>query len=236
MWRLHLQSDSSLWRGWRISFEMDNISFRFTSKIFIFFYMIVGFWHFKNTFSYNLFQIFKWLDFRLDKQLNYDDMTDTFLYLQEKQVDFDENKIFDQSMNLIRFIEKKREEEDLQFFKKSCNDKICIFFSANRDECSYSEILKIAKFFFAIPGHNANCERSFSLIKSQWTDERNQLSVSTVRSLISIKMNFKSYSCVEFYNYLMDPKNSELLRLIANSEKYCKKWTVILLLNLPNRV
>jgi hypothetical protein len=43
---------------------------------------------------------------------------------------------------------------------------------ALKQEC-FSELLIIAEFFLAIPSHNANTERVFSLMKSQWTKERN---------------------------------------------------------------
>lgn len=123
-------------------------------------------------------------------------------------------------MNLVRFVDKKRQDKDADFFAKPCNDKICAFFAANNDPSAYSEILKIAKYYFAIPGHNANCERAFSLIKSQWTDERNRMSVQTARALVTIKTNFKNFTCVEFHKYLLRPENVNLLRSIGDSKKY----------------
>ena len=136
-------------------------------------------------------------------------------------MDFDETKLFDQTMNLVRFVKKKQDEKDIDFFQKNGNDKICDFFHANEGNFeTFSEISKIVNFFFAIPGHNANCERIFSLIKSQWTDERNRLLVATVRDLVIIKFNFKSFTCSQFYKYLLKPENSRLLRKIGDSSKY----------------
>ena len=42
-------------------------------------------------------------------------------------MDFDESKLFDQTMNLVRFVKKKQDEKDIDFFQKNCNDKICNF-------------------------------------------------------------------------------------------------------------
>lgn len=175
--------------------------------------------HIENISS--VFQIFQWLDFQRNVPFTYDSIEKSVKYLKEKGVVFDETKLFDQTMNLVRFIEQKQKENDL-FFKECCNDKICQFFLANKYNIdTYSEILKIAEFFFSIPGHNANCERIFSLVKSQWTDERNRLSVKTVRDLVSIKFNFNKLNCKQFYEYLLKPENLKLLRNISASNKYC---------------
>lgn len=97
---------------------------------------------------------------------------------------------------------------------------MCQFLASNSCTESFTEILKIASYFFSIPGHNANCERIFSLIEAQWTKERNRLSVETVRDIVSVKFNFKKISCSEFYKYLLRPENSKLLRQIGDSRKY----------------
>lgn len=65
--------------------------------------------------------------------------------------------------------------------------------------------------------HNAHVERVFSLIKTHWTDERNSLSIDTVKSIIQCVLNYKM-SCIEFYNYIKGEK--ELLQKTKTSEKY----------------
>jgi len=45
------------------------------------------------------------------------------------------------------------------------------FNSCKNNDC-FTELLKIAEFFFAIPSHSANIERMFSVMQSQWTTER----------------------------------------------------------------
>lgn len=93
-------------------------------------------------------------------------------------------------------------------------------FSTNSNIAAYSEILKIAQYFLSIPAHNANCERIFSLINTQWSDERNRLSVDSVRHLVTVQFNCKKYSCEQFHKYLLRPENVSLLRQISSSEKY----------------
>lgn len=84
----------------------------------------------------------------------------------------------------------------------------------------YSELLKIAEFVFALPSHNANVERVFSLMQSQWTKERNQLSVESLKGILFVQYNFKDTSCKDFHAYLLS--NKKLLGKISFTAKY--RW------------
>ncbi|XP_060865471.1 cyclin-dependent kinase 9-like [Metopolophium dirhodum] len=81
----------------------------------------------------------------------------------------------------------------------------------------HSELLKIAQYVFAIPAHNANVERVFSLMEIQWTDERNRLQLDTVESIIMCKYNYKK-TCSEFYEYVKTQPS--LLTSVKSSKKY----------------
>jgi len=81
----------------------------------------------------------------------------------------------------------------------------------------HSEFLKIAQYVFAIPAHNANVERVFSLMEIQWNDERNRLQVDTVESIIICKYSYKK-TCSEFYEYVKTQPS--LLTSVKSSKKY----------------
>jgi len=81
----------------------------------------------------------------------------------------------------------------------------------------HSELLKIVLYVFAIPAHNANVERVFSLTEIQWTDERNRLQVDTVESIIMCKYNYKK-TCSEFYECVKT--HPSLLTSVKSSKKY----------------
>lgn len=81
----------------------------------------------------------------------------------------------------------------------------------------HSELLKIAQYVFAIPVHNANVERVFSLMEIQWTDEQNRLQFDTVESIIMCKYNYKK-TCSEFYEYVKT--QPYLLTSVKSSMKY----------------
>lgn len=66
----------------------------------------------------------------------------------------------------------------------------------------HSELLKIAQYVFAIPAHNANVERVFSLMEIQWTDERNRLQLDTVESIIIIKRLVPNFTSMLKHSHL----------------------------------
>ena len=113
-------------------------------------------------------QVFEWLDFKPEKDLKYQSVEETVLFLVTKNFEIDENKLFHPVMNLNNFL--KGKSNNVEYFEKSCNSKICDFFAANKNIDSYSEVLKIAEYFFAIPGHNANCERIFTFSSEKVLD------------------------------------------------------------------
>ena len=77
---------------------------------------------------------------------------------------------------------------------------------------------KLLSNFIPLPNNNSITERVFSLISSQWTKERNGLMVENVKGIICVQNNFKSLSCVQFHDYLLE--NKKLLVGIGSSDKY----------------
>jgi len=54
----------------------------------------------------------------------------------------------------------------------------------------------MCQYLYAIPGHNANVERIFSLIMTQWIKKRNRLQVETVESIIQFQNDLFGISYV----------------------------------------
>lgn len=77
------------------------------------------------------------------------------------------------------------------------------YFNACVSEELYSELLKMAQYFFAIPSRNANIQRCFSLIQAEWTKERNKLLTTSVKGLILTKFNFQNLDCCQFYDFIL---------------------------------
>jgi hypothetical protein len=84
-------------------------------------------------------------------------------------------------------------------------------------EAELPELYKLVSIILSVPVSNAYIERVFSLMGSQWTDERNLLNVETVKALVQVKVNF-DYTCPQMYKMLIS--NRKLLDLIGGWEKY----------------
>ena len=85
------------------------------------------------------------------------------------------------------------------------NERVCLF-----------QILRIVQFFLAVTSHNANAERVFSLMQSQWTKERNKLSTANMKGILTLQYNVKGMCCSEFFSIL----KLDLQKRIRSSEKY----------------
>lgn len=55
-----------------------------------------------------------------------------------------------------------------------------------------------------------------------WTDERNRLKVESVKAELCTKMNY-NMNCEEFYKYIMQPEEVELLKSVLSNKKYSFK-------------
>ncbi len=166
----------------------------------------------KWTAPYNQFKEFSWI--MLEEIPQWKDVDKTIEYLRKKNISIDESSAFDQFHILKEFVEKHSK----QLLEKSSAEKWVMFFEDKQHKTCYSELLKICQFFFALGGQNANVERVFSMIETQWTKDRNRLEVSTINAIATVSYNYKNVSCLEFYKKIKD--NSELLKKIAGSEKY----------------
>jgi hypothetical protein len=93
-----------------------------------------------------------------------------------------------------------------------------------RDDYTLKNISTVAEFSLSLPGTNAAVERMFSLVNALWTDERNRLEVSTVKSIVLVKHHFRSYKCPEFHEFLL--QNRKILEQIHSSTKYISALTL----------
>lgn len=162
---------------------------------------------------YNIeeYQVFNWMC--LENEPEWSDIEKTIQYLKEKKVDIDDSVIFDEFNNLRNFIKSFNEKTKQEWQARSCCDKWVQYFQKRPP----SELLKICTYCFAIPGHNANTERVFSLMRNQWTDSRNSLSPNSIKNILTVQFNFKNVTCTEFYDIYC---KTDLLKKIRSNEKY----------------
>lgn len=83
---------------------------------------------------------------------------------------------------------------------------------------NFEILAQIVDAVFAIACSNAECERIFSLMNVQWTDERNRLKLDTVSKLISLLINSDCISCLKMFKYLQTVDG--ISKKIVSSDKY----------------
>lgn len=169
----------------------------------------------KWTGHFNQLKVFRWMV--LDKTPQWDDVSGCLEYLNEKGVTVNESSLFDQVSNLVSFLEANGEDDN--FINLHAIHKWTKYFQTIVPS-AYTELLKIAQFFFAIPSHNANVERLFSFMNNFWSDERNRLLPESVQSLIMVKFNYQ-LDCVQFYEMIENDKR--FLDIVRSSDKYRKE-------------
>lgn len=160
------------------------------------------------------FKVFTWMN--LEKVPEFDDIQICIDYLRRKDVVISEDKCFDQLFKLKQFVNDEQNNEDYK--EKLAHEKWVRFFHNCRSPEQYSEFLIICEYFFAIPAHNANVERIFSLIGFQWTDERNRLLTESIKQIMTVKFNFKQLDCLDFFAMIREKK--DVLSKVKSKEKY----------------
>ena len=139
-------------------------------------------------------------------------------YLAKKNVDVDDAKLFDQYQNLCKFVLSRLETDEVAFSEMKAHEKWTEYFKHSRTIEFYSELLKIAQFFFCIMAHNANVERIFSMMQTQWYKERDSRLAESVCNILKVMYNSNHISCKQFYDDVKaDPS---LLKKVKETAKY----------------
>lgn len=164
---------------------------------------------------FKIFSTFSWLNlYSVNENTLWEEVQSTIQFLNSKDIHIDDVKTFDEFVNLKKFIGSIK----LHTEKKMLHEVWCDYFRSCVCVEQYGELFKIVQFYFAIPGHNANVERIFSLIQSQWTKERNRFTTDNIKGLMFVQYNFQDLSCADFYEKIKN--NSIVLGKIGKSEKY----------------
>ena len=112
------------------------------------------------------FECFDWM--LLSLTTKWENVKPCLEYLHQKNVSIDEAKLLDQYHSQCKFIEIQLGTNALPYHKMMVHERLAAYF----DTCStielFSELLKIAQFYFRSIAHNANVECIFSFMQPQW--------------------------------------------------------------------
>ena len=88
---------------------------------------------------------------------------------------------------------------EAEWKEKDCEEKWVKVFRHFKDQnISVANLRKVMEYIFCLPGTSAFAERTFSMMKTIWSEERNTMKKSTVEGLLICKLNI-GLSCSEFY-------------------------------------
>lgn len=160
-------------------------------------------------------EIFEWMLIKKDNTIDYNYIIPSIQFLIGKGINLDDSKLFDEITVLNSMI--KQQSQD--FFEMNANNQWTIILKA-AGPGKVTELSKICSYIFAMQAQNANVERVFSLMGTQWSKERNRLSVESVKSILLTQYNLKNMTCEVFYKTII--KDSEMLNNISGSIKYQK--------------
>lgn len=166
------------------------------------------------TVQFDKYRVFEWMN--ITEVPTFTQIESSVEFLLDRNVGIDDVKCFDQLKALTNFIQENKGEDEYK--DKLSHERWVKFFKSCVSIEQYSEFETMAQYLFAIPAHNANIERIFSLIKSQWTDERNRLLIESVKSIALLKYNFKCVSCENFFYMIRNDRN--FLERIRSGDKY----------------
>ena len=149
----------------------------------------------------------------------WEEMERTIAYLQERNLDIGNTEtLFNQFVYLKDYLEKNNTNQNCETtMKLSMEEKWLKFFADTKYIHQKSCLIKLCEYVFAIPAHNANVERIFSLMSTQWSDERNRLSVETIEAILICHYNYKM-TCAQFYNYVKE--ENDIIKKAKSTLKY----------------
>lgn len=161
------------------------------------------------------FKVFNWMKLKKGEIIDFEQLTSSIHYLNGKGVHINDVKLFDEVAALNSFLS-KQEETYFNVMVHALWARIIKSVGITR----LQEITRICQFIFAITAQNANVERVFSIMGAQWTDERNRLTVTSIRALLLTQYNLKNLSCAEFFKKIINDKT--LLNKVVSQVKYKK--------------
>lgn len=161
---------------------------------------------------------FDWIE--LKTQINWKDVEKSHLKIVThfpNNNNINENELFDEISYLKTYVneEKLLKWHNNKIFTDIRWVEVFTYFEGNFVPCN--NLKKIVEFALCLPGTNAPTERIFSMVNKLWTTEKTQLTVETLKAILTVKTNFAE-SCDEFLSEISE--NENLLKKIHSAEKY----------------
>ncbi|XP_051883018.1 uncharacterized protein LOC127576542 isoform X1 [Pristis pectinata] len=128
----------------------------------------------------------------------------------------DKKRLFDEWGNSKQIISRHMPSWNAQ--QVPVSERWChVFQEMGRNGIEYSHLAKAIEFILCLPGSTAPVERLFSAMSTVWAPEKSHFSVSTMKAILFMQVNF-DLDCSAFYDKLL--KDKRTLQRIASKENY----------------
>ncbi|XP_036320408.1 uncharacterized protein LOC118734840 [Rhagoletis pomonella] len=141
------------------------------------------------------------------------------VYIMEKrsQIKINDSELFDEFTCVKNYATPNKLKEWTNGGRLVDSKWAEIFQHFMKNSIPFQNILKIVEFNLCLPGSNAPTERVFSILNNISTDEKSQMKIETVKSILITRCNYE-LSCLEFREYLQNKEN--IIKQIYAAEKY----------------
>ncbi|GBO41411.1 hypothetical protein AVEN_244690-1 [Araneus ventricosus] len=111
----------------------------------------------------------------------------------------------------------KQEETTRDMIISSEEKWLMLFGHFKENYIAAPNLIKMVKYAFCLPGTSKPVERVFSLMNNAWTDDRGLMKESTVKGLMTCKINI-GLASEDFYIKIKNKK--DFLKKVQSNEKY----------------
>ena len=129
---------------------------------------------------------------------------------------FNFDDLFDEVVLAKTFLLSRSAEAEWK--DEDCEEKwVKVFCHFKHQNISVGNLRKVMKYIFCLPGTSTFAERTFSMMKTIWSEEKSTMKKSTVEGLLICKLGI-GLSCSEFCKEIRN--NKQFLKKVHSSEKY----------------
>lgn len=126
----------------------------------------------------------------------------SLMYIMKKRsnISINDTDVFDKFSCVQNYVSSEKKFEWKESQMSAGDGWVEIFKFFNEKMIQFENISKIVEFCLCLPGSNAPIERVFSILNNVWTNEKNNMKIETIRSILICKCNYE-LNCIEFKNY-----------------------------------
>ncbi|XP_060779350.1 uncharacterized protein LOC132887760 [Neoarius graeffei] len=143
-------------------------------------------------------EVFSWT--LLSTVPQWDEVESSFQFVTSRlrECNISETELFDETSSVWAFVTGRVDQWNAE--GKAADERwVDMLGHFKNREIPHRNVRQLCEFAMCLPGTNAPVERIFSLMSNTWTDERNRMTVPTLKALLITCVNFDD-TCAQFHS------------------------------------